>query len=285
MTEPYDRRITPARPDLAADHLRGVVAAGRYAAGTPMRVLTPVLPLSPQPRRDVSIDTQALHGEEFMVYEQDDEGWCWGQLTRDGYVGYVPAEGLSRDAAAPTHRVRVPHTILYPGANMKAPMQGTLPFGAQVHVTERNGDFALVPRQGWIFAAHLAPLDDIASDFVSVAERFLHAPYLWGGKTSAGIDCSGLVQVSLQAAGHHAPRDTDMQKAALGMPLDVDDGLGGLRRGDLVFWKGHVGIMQDAGRLLHANGHHMLVASEPLRVARDRILEKSHGPITAIKRL
>jgi cell wall-associated NlpC family hydrolase len=285
MADSFDRRITPARPDLAAEHLRGAVNAARYVAGTSMRVVAPVLPLSPQPQRDVSIDTQALYGEEMIVYEEDDEGWCWGQLARDGYVGYVPAEGLSRSEPAPTHKVCVLQTILYPAANMKAPMEGALPFEAQVHVADQRDGFALVPRQGWIFAAHLVGLDETERDFVSVAERFLHAPYLWGGKTSAGIDCSGLVQVSLQAAGRVAPRDTDLQKAAFGAPLDVGEDLAGLIRGDLVFWKGHVGIMQDAEHLLHANGHHMLVVSEPLRIARDRILEKSFGPITAIKRL
>jgi cell wall-associated NlpC family hydrolase len=285
MSTGLDKRITPARPDIAADHLRGLVDAERFVTGVPMRVVAPVLALSPQPMRDVSIDTQALHGEEMIVYEQDDEGWCWGQLTRDGYVGYVSAEGLRKDQPPPTHKVDVPQTILYPAPNMKMPMQGALPFGAQVHVVEWRGDFAHVPMQGWIFAAHLKSLAEMAADFVAVAERFLHAPYLWGGKTSHGIDCSGLVQVSLQAAGYSAPRDTDLQQAALGAPLDMGDELTGLRRGDLVFWKGHVGIMQDADRLLHANGHHMLVASEPLRTARDRILEKSYGPITAIKRL
>jgi cell wall-associated NlpC family hydrolase len=285
MTAAYDRRITPARPDLAAEHLRGVIAADRYVVGQPMRVEVPVLSLSPEPRRDVSIDTQALFGEEIVVYERGDEGWCWGQLTRDGYVGYVSTNALGFDAPALTHRVTALQTIIYPGPDMKMPLVGTLPLGAQVQVTELRGDFACVPWQGWIFAAHLAPLNQYCEDFVATAERFLNAPYLWGGKSSNGIDCSGLVQVSLQSAGHVCPRDTDMQKAALGAPLTVGDDLKGLQRGDLVFWKGHVGVMQDADRLLHANGHHMLVASEPLRVARDRILQKSFGPITAIKRL
>ena len=285
MATGFDRRITPARRDVAAEHLRGQVEADLFVAGVPMRVVAPVREMCPQPQRDIPIDTQALFGEEMTVYESDAEGWCWGQLVCDGYVGFVSAEGLRKDQPVPTHKVVALQTMLYPGPDMKLPMQGQLPLGAQVQVTTTRGDFALVPMQGWIFAAHLAPLAETEADFVAVAERFLHAPYLWGGKTSNGIDCSGLVQVSLQAAGRVAPRDTDMQKAALGSALDIGDDLAGLQRGDLVFWKGHVGIMQDAGRLLHANGHHMLVASEPLRTARDRILEKSFGPITAIKRL
>ena len=257
MTTGFDRRITPARPDLAAEHLRGQVEADLYVAGSPMRVVAPVLEMCPHPQRDIPIDTQAIFGEEMTVYESDAEGWCWGQLVRDGYVGFVSAEGLRQDQPAPTHKVVALQTMLYPGPDMKLPMQGRLPLGAKVQVTDTRGDFAFVPWQGWIFMAHLAPLAEV----------------------------EGLVQVSLQAAGHDSPRDTDMQKAALGTALDIGDDLAGLQRGDLVFWKGHVGIMQDAGRLLHANGHHMLVASEPLRTARDRILEKSFGPITAIKRL
>jgi cell wall-associated NlpC family hydrolase len=285
MTTGFDKRITPARPDLAAEHLRGLVEAERFVAARPMRVTAPTLALSPEPARDVPIDTQAICGEEMLVYETDDEGWAWGQLARDGYVGYVSAEGLRAQTPAPTHRVHVLQTIVYPAATMKLPMEGSLPFGAQVHVNGTTGDFAQVRGLGHVFAAHLSPLDQHEADFVTVAERFLHAPYLWGGKTSAGIDCSGLVQVALQASGVFAPRDTDLQAATLGAPLHIGEDLAGLQRGDLVFWKGHVGIMQDHERLLHANGYHMLVASEPLRVARDRILEKSYGPITTIKRL
>jgi hypothetical protein len=284
MTEAFDRRITPARPDLAAEHLRGIVAAARYAPGREMRVAVPVLSMSPLPQRDVPIDTQALFGEAITVYERDDEGWCWGQLAGDGYVGYVATDALDHAGPTPTHRVRVLQTMLYPVAGMKLPMQGILPMGARVQVAETRDGFAHVPGQGWIYAAHLAAVDEVERDFVAVAERFLHAPYLWGGRTVAGIDCSGLVQVSLQAAGRIAPRDTDLQQAALGLPVELSADLAGLQRGDLVFWKGHVGIMQDGVRLLHANGHHMLVVSEPLQVARDRILEKSYGPITAIKR-
>jgi cell wall-associated NlpC family hydrolase len=118
-----------------------------------------------------------------------------------------------------------------------------------------------------------------------VAEQFLHAPYLWGGKSFGGLDCSGLVQVALAAAGIDAPRDTDMMFAELGAAVEIGGDLAGLRRGDLVFWKGHIGIMRDAETLLHANAHHMQVASEPLRGARDRILAKSFGPITGVRRI
>jgi hypothetical protein len=185
--------------------------------------------------------------------------------------------------APPTHRDAVRRTFVYPGPNMKLPPRGALPFGAKIAVIETKGDFAILDG-GAIFAAHLTTIETVASDFVAVAEAFLGAPYLWGGKTPDGVDCSGLVQAALTAAGIACPRDTDMQERALGAPLDMAK-LPELRRGDLVFWKGHVGVMQDATRLLHANGFHMLVESEPFETARERIAAKSFGAITSLRRL
>jgi len=285
MTPPFDRRFTPARPDLAAERLRGVIEAARYASPRLMRVAEPWAPLSREPARDIPIDTQALFGEAVDVYEIDDEGWAWGQLRRDGYVGYLPAEALREDRAAPNWRVGAPRTFVYPGPNIKLPPMMALPMGADVFVVSEQGDFAALKTAGYVWRAHLTALDAREPDFVAVAERFLSAPYLWGGKTVDGIDCSGLVQTSLAACGVFAPRDTDVMEAGLGAPVAFDASLSGLRRGDLVFWKGHVGIMRDERDLLHANGHHMLTVAEPLRMARDRILARGAGDITSIKRL
>jgi cell wall-associated NlpC family hydrolase len=280
----FDRRLTPARPDLAALHLQGRVEAARFVAGTPMQVVAPVADVKSSPSPDASLDTQALCGERVTVYDEE-EGWAWGQLERDGYVGYLPASALAPQPVAATHRVATRATFVYPAANMKVPPLAALPFGAEVAVAEASGDFARLSRGGFVFARHLAKIGDRAPDFVAVAETMLGAPYLWGGKTPAGLDCSGLVQVSLHAAGKTAPRDTDMQARQLGAPLALGDDLPPLRRGDLVFWKGHVGVMRDAETLLHANGYHMLVASELLREARARIAANSFGAITAIRRL
>ncbi len=283
MNEAFDRRFTPARADLAAEHLRGRIAAPRYAVAQTMRVVEPCAPLSREPFRDRPIDTQALFGESVDVYDIDAEGWAWGQLRSDGYVGYIPAEALSADRAAPTHRVAVRRAPVYPGRDMKLPPRTALPLGATVVAGETRGAFTAVDDIGYVWSAHLSPVDSFENDFVAVAERFLHTPYLWGGKTDAGIDCSGLVQAALAACGARSPRDTDIMENAFGV-VEVDVALSQLRRGDLVFWKGHVGIMRDASSLLHANGHHMLVAIEPLREARDRIAAQG-GAITSVRRL
>jgi len=280
----FDKRLTPARPDLAALHLRGKVEAARFVEGRRMQVVAPVADVKSAPSPDAGLDTQALCGECVTVFEEQ-EGWAWGQLERDGYVGYLPAAALASQPVAVTHRVATRATFVYPAANMKTPPLATLPFGAEVAVSETSGDFARLSSGGFVFARHLADAAAHAADFVAVAESILGAPYLWGGKTPAGLDCSGLVQVSLHAAGQTAPRDTDMQARELGAALAFGDDLPALRRGDLVFWKGHVGVMRDAGTLLHANGFHMLVASEPLREARARIAMNSFGAITTIRRL
>jgi len=152
-----------------------------------------------------------------------------------------------------------------------------LPMNAAVPVLDSSGDYVRIAEGGYLHQLHLAAAE---KDFVAVAEHFLGVPYVWGGKTAAGLDCSGLIQTALQAVGKAAPRDTDMMEKALGDAVS----LSGLRRSDLVFWKGHMGVMLDETRLLHANAFHMAVAIEPLAEAIARI-EKVAGPVTSIKRL
>ncbi len=272
-----DPRLTPARPDLAAAHLRGEIEAARYVAGRPVHVRVGLADLRRKPSREAAIDTQALYGEDVTLYDEH-EGWAWVQLANDGYVGYLPRDALADGAANATHRICVNRSFVYPAADVKAPIVAALPLGAVVRVADEQGDFAGLADGGFVFARHLARRDHRVNDFVAVAEGLIGCAYLWGGKSSLGVDCSGLVQIALAEAGVAAPRDTDLQEGALGSP--VSEG----RRGDLVFWKGHVGIMRDARVLLHANAHYMLVVSEPLDVARDRIRQKGGGEITSIKR-
>lgn len=284
MTAILDRRITPARPDLAAEHLRGQVEARSFVGSERAWVVAPSAPLRREPRPDGPLDTEALCGEAVDVYERF-EGWAWVQLKADGYVGYLPDVALRAEAPTPTHRVASLRTFVFPGPSMKLAPLSYLSLGAGVAVVAEAGEFLVLADGGHVFAAHLAPLSSHEPDFVAVAERFLHVPYLWGGKTSLGLDCSGLTQLSLAAAGIASPRDSDMLEAALGTPVMIGEGLDGLRRGDLVFWKGHVGILSDTDTLLHATAYSMTVMSEPLRTARDRIRAKSFGEITSIKRL
>lgn len=279
----FEKRLTPARPDLAAVRLEGVVAAARYVAPRLMQVASPVADLRRAPSPEASLDTQALAGERVDVYEVE-EGWAWGQLRRDGYVGYLAAADLTERVEATTHRVATRATFLYPAPDIKTPRLDALPLGAEIRVEEMRGQFARTAR-GFVFATHLVETGARVADFVAVAEAMIGTPYLWGGRTPAGLDCSGLVQMALGEAGFVAPRDTDMQENALGRSVVVNDRLEGLARGDLVFWKGHVGVMRDPATLLHANGFHMLVASERLRDAAHRIAASGAGPITSIKRI
>lgn len=278
----FDPRVTPARADLAAAHLKGQVEAARFVEGRPMRVAEPAIDLRKAPDLSLEIETQALYGESFVVYEEE-EGWAWGQCARDSYVGYVAASSLAPAGAAPTHQVSAPRTHLYPAASIKTAPLAALTFDARLVVTAQVGDWAKTP-EGFVFMRHLSPVGTRVADAVSVAEMFLGAPYLWGGRSSQGLDCSGLVQTALRAAGIDAPRDSDML-AGLGAALPLDPGMAHLRRGDLVFWKGHVGIMRDAVTLLHANAFHMQVVSEPLAQARARIAANSFGEMTGARRI
>ncbi len=278
--ESFDRRITPVRADLAADGLRGLVEAPRYVKGRSMQVVEASAPLRRSPASDAPLETEALYGETVTVYD-DSEGFAWAQLERDLYVGYLPLAALGAPTQ-PTHRVSALRTHAYPGPSIKLPPRLALSLGARLTIARREGDFAVTADGLWLWARHLADVGSTEADFVAVAERFLETPYLWGGRTSEGIDCSGLVQTALTAAGIAAPRDSDML-AALGDPVAVDRHA--LGRGDLVFWKGHVGIMRDAEALLHANGFHMKVVSEPLAEAKTRIAASEGGEVISVRRL
>ena len=277
----FDTRRTPARTDLAAAHLQGVVPAPRYVEGAPHQVSAAVAPLRARPDLDAEQETQLLFGEGFTVYDEAD-GFAWGQSALDGYVGYVDVEALSAPIVPATHRIIALRTYAFSRASLKSPPYYLLSLNARVTPEAREGRYVKLARSGWVPEIHIAPLEAAAPDWVAVAERFVHAPYQWGGRESLGLDCSGLIQTAMHAAGIACPRDSDMQAAEVGRPAPVD--LDQLQRGDLICWKGHIGVMLDAERLLHANAHHMATAIEPVKVAAERIAATA-GPVTHVRRL
>ena len=280
---PFDRRLTPVRADLAAKHLRDLVDAPRYVEGRAAQVVMASAPLRRRPDLNAPLETEALFGETVTVYDES-EGWAWVQLERDQYVGYLPAASLGAPTA-PTHRVAALRTHAYPGPAIKLKPRMALSLGAQLKIVAHEGDFVVSDDGLYLWPRHLAKLGAWEPDAVAVAERFVETPYLWGGRTSEGVDCSGLVQTALTAAGIASPRDSDMQEAALGEPIPIDDPAAALKRGDLVFWKGHVGILRDPLTLLHANGWHMKTVSEPITQARARIAAHGGGQVTSIRRV
>ena len=280
----FDPRVTPARADLAAKELEGKVAAARYVAGEVYEVIEPQAPLRGEPSHDAPLLTEALKGERVTIYEKNDEGWAWGQLAADGYVGWLSANALAPPGAPPTHKVVALRTLVFPGPSIKLTPREALPLGARVAVARREERMAVTQSGGYLPAVHLAPIDVYETDFVAVAERFLGVPYLWGGKTMLGLDCSGLVQIALSACGIFCPRDSDMQEEALGSPVAAATDRSDLQRGDLVFWTGHVAIVRDRATFLHANAFHMAVAIEPIGDAIARI-RGAGGEITSVRRL
>jgi cell wall-associated NlpC family hydrolase len=280
----YDPRLTPARPDLAAKQLEGKVQAARYVEGRAREVIAPQAPLRIEPRPDAPLLTEALRGERVTIYDSNEEGWSWGQLDADGYVGWLPSGALAPPGPAPTHWVTALRTLVFPGPSIKLPPLDALPLGARLVIARMEDRLAVIQGGGYVPAVHLVPIDRHESDFVAVAERFVGVPYLWGGKTALGLDCSGLVQIALTACDIACPRDSDMQEAALGAPVDAASDLSNFRRGDLIFWKGHVAIVRDRETMLHANAFHMAVAIEPIAAAITRI-RAAGSEVTSLRRI
>lgn len=260
-----DRRLTLVRDGVADRRLEGLVAADRFVDVTPMQVSAPAASLRKAPAPDAEQEDQVLFGETFDVLFETG-AFVFGQARRDRYVGYVPIEALSAPVLAPDHRVSALRTYTFAEPDIKSAIVGLYSLNALVTVQAREGRFVKGARTGWFVDHHLAPIGRFESDYVAIAERFLGAPYQWGGRESLGLDCSGLIQQALYACGRACPRDTDLQRGFFPEIAEADR-----RRGDLVFWKGHVAILLDPDTILHANAHHMAVAIEPLGEAVARI--------------
>lgn len=281
-----DKRLTPARPDLAADWLKGEVEADRFAAPHRRQLRAASAPLHRAPAPDAPLETQLLFGEILEAYEEKD-GWLWGQAALDGYVGYAPAAFFSTEIAAPTHRVTALRTYVFSRPDIKSRPLQLISMNAQLAVRAETGEFVELLTGGCVFAAHCAPIEAHTDDYAGIAELFVGTPYLWGGRESLGLDCSGLVQNALMRAGAPCPRDADMQEELIGEDAacaPFDENRLFFRRGDLVFWKGHVGIMRDETHMIHANATHMMTTVDPLRLFAAQARERA-GPITRVKRV
>ena len=278
-----DPNLNPFRPDLAAMKLKGLVSADHYVEPTLFQVSAAVAPLRKVPAPDGEQLSQALHGDIIDIYEERD-GFGWGQMRSDGYVGWFDMEALSAPVLPVTAKVQVLRTYAFSAPSVRAAPHFLLSLGAQVtELGRQENGFVETARAGWIYAAHLSPLSMFAPDPVAVAEQFLNAPYQWGGVESLGLDCSGLIQTAFKAAGISLPRDSYMQRE-VGHEVNWDASLTGLKRGDIVCWKGHVALMTSPTDIIHANGFHMQVVREPLAQAETRI-RASYGSIISIRRL
>jgi cell wall-associated NlpC family hydrolase len=283
MTLDLDPRLNAYRRDLADERLKDKVKVPRYVAGELHQASQPVTGLKAKPDATLGLENEVLFGESVRVFDESN-GWAWVQLLRDGYVGYMHAAALSRQVHTTTHRVSALGTFVYPSPDIKSAPSMHISMNSELAVDGQQEQFLRLATGGWVVARHTVDLTRYALDFVAIAERFIGTPYLWGGRTRLGLDCSGLLQIALEAAGQNCPRDSDMQQGTVGQEVFVSSELDGLERGDLVFWPRHVGIMVDGIMLIHANAHHMAVAVEPLPDAVQRIA-RAGSPVTVVKRL
>ncbi|MBE9554192.1 MAG: C40 family peptidase [Proteobacteria bacterium] len=282
MTD-LDPRLNAYRPDLADAALRGQIDATSYAEGRPGRVAAGRTPLLTRPSNESRMGSELLFGEAVTVFEVRD-GWAWLQSQEDGYVGYTHADRLDNAAGASTHRVSALRTFLYAEPDLKSPVRDVLSMNSLLCEREREASFIGLTTGGWVWVNHAAAMDEHESDHAAVALRFLGAPYLWGGRSSIGLDCSGLVQMALARCGKQAPRDSDIQGASLGEAVTFDGDEAALAHGDMLFWPGHVGIWLEGSDFLHANATDMMVARGPFGPIASHIAKVTDSDVIAVRR-
>lgn len=275
-----DPRLTPARDDLAASWLKDKVTAAKYVDPKRASISTSVASVYRSPDNNQSIETQLLFGEPIDIFEEKN-GWAWVQSVRDGYVGYIRKDQLAINDHVHTHRVSNVATFIYPSNTYKMTPQSALSYGSTVTVINEKDGMSELATGGFVPSVHLAPVDFHSDEIVAEAFRFLGVPYLWGGRSSLGIDCSALVQLVLQASNYKAPRDSDLQEKFLGRPVDRDD----VQGGDLVFFRGHIGLMVDESTLIHANDRAMAVSIDDLDEYIRWRTKNGKTPVKMFKRL
>ncbi|MFD2208028.1 C40 family peptidase [Kiloniella antarctica] len=281
MSDPFDLRLHPIRDDLVAEYLREKVTCNKYSRGQAAQIIVGKSSLRRSPENQSPLDSELLFGEKLTVYDERN-GWAWVQNAKDSYVGYIHSLDISKEVRPTTHRVHALRTYVYPQPNMKSPPLDLLSIESVLSVIQVEGNFSQIQGGGWVFSAHITPQNLIADNHIMVAKRFLGTPYLWGGKTSVGIDCSGLIQVSLSACGITAQRDASMQEKTLGIPVNSEQ----TTEGDLIYWPGHVAIALDKTMAIHATANSMDVTIEPIAHITERVEMETGGTgITAIKRV
>ncbi len=284
MTE-LDPFLNAFRDDLADARLKAQVAAPRYVEGRLAGVVRGVADLRRGPEPNAPLDSQLLFGERVRVFDESD-GWAWVQNETDGYVGYVKSDALGAAIENPTHRLRALRSFLFPEPNLKAPPLDCLSIASPVKVVGSKDGYSEIAGGGWLYSRHLQPLGEASPDFVATALEFLGAPYYWGGRSSVGLDCSTLVQLSLACAGQAVRRDSYQQATTLGEALNGLPGEVALQRGDLVYSPGHVAIMLDDAHVVHANGFTMSVAIERLDSLETRVKAETDGKgFTCVRRI
>lgn len=280
----FDPRVTLLKDGVADLALEGLIPAERYLRPRTRQCAITAAPIRRDAANDAEQTNQLVTGELFDVLDETD-GWAFGRARRDGYVGWAPAAALAEEPLTPTHRVSAVRTYAFPAPDVKASPARLVTLNALVTAEAREGRFLRCARLGWIVESQLASLDTFERDAVAVAERHLGAPYQWGGRESLGLDCSGLLQQSLFACGRACPRDADMQERETGEAIEPGADYADLRRGDLVFWNGHVAMMVDPANVIHATSHHMAVAVEPLVDVVARMQASGSGEPTSFRRL
>ena len=281
-----DKRLNAYRSDLANIEFKGKVEATCFVEGKLGVICNPVVNLKGSPDLNSNTEHQLLLGEEVQIFEQTNNH-VWVQSNRDGYTGYVATNAIATGAPTPTHVVCVPFTFHYPQAELRQPPLATLSMGSRVTVSGeesvRGTKYLLLEEGGAIIEKHLRAVGEFDDDFILVCEQLLNTPYLWGGSSGLGIDCSGLVQLSMRQCGREILRDSDMQAATLGEEIDPSENYCNLQRGDLIFWRGHMaihkGTVHHVPHIIHASGHTMSVAAEPLVPALERIEYLYEKPI------